>query len=101
MTCRHYRLLRLHIFLVFVDDLFFGDGLDGLFYLQKRMFMVDLLLTVAAEVEAIAKNALITDTQNAKVIFAFRAYHVMHQQLIFAGRLFLKLYKTKDLSSGR
>jgi hypothetical protein len=34
------------------------------------MFMVDHLLAVAAEVEIVAKNALIANAQNAELVFA-------------------------------
>lgn len=61
---------RLNLFLVFVDNLVLCHGLNWLFYLQERMFMVDHLFAVAAEVEVVAKDALIANAQNAELVFA-------------------------------
>ena len=68
MPSWHY--FRLNLFLVFADNLVPGHGLNWLFDLQKRVFMVDHLFAVAAEVEVVAKDALIANAQNAELVFA-------------------------------
>ena len=75
---RRYNLRFRQLTFISFNELIIFNSHSRFFNFYQRMFMIIFLLTCTAKVEAITKNALISDANYSKFIFTFWAHNVMN-----------------------
>lgn len=73
MACRNLgdlRRISIDFFFEFYNQIVFLDGQLRILYLDQSMFMFVFYFTFAAQIEMIAEDALVPDSNDAKLVFA-------------------------------
>lgn len=80
VSCRN-AVLDEDLIAVLGNDIVFLHFLLGLLYLEQSVIMIDLCLAGLAKIEVVAENALVTNADDAVLVLAVRADHVVIDQL--------------------